>query len=964
MKKILYGMMLATMFFATSCENELELGAAGEESVVSFTISTPDMGSRAYSDGTTATKLQYAVYNEQGNKLQNLGGVIENFDGSENIRIALGNGYKYSIIFWAADPNSPYTVDFGAKTMTVDYNDATSNDESRDAFYKYHEFTVNGAQTETIELKRPFAQLNIGANDFEQAANAGIVPLKSAVTVKSIYSTLNLSNGAVSDEVDVVFKDGDLPSGETFPVSGYEYLAMNYLLIGDDKMVVDVTFTITDKNDVSKTRQISSVPVQRNHRTNIYGQILTSDVDVNVDINPDFGGDDNYGNIDGQTYVKVDNVEDFYGAFENANVDIIILNENIVLNESISRAAVDPTLTVSKGKTLTIDLNGKMLSSTSNNMGKNYNMFDVRGTLTVKNGSMEYEHKGENMGWNNSTNLFNITDGGVVNLEDVIAKNLGGSDMAFVAHLNNWGEVTLNVNNSTLESIYIPVRVFNSGYDMNNVTIKNATLKGKYCFWVHNYTVADFGSEEKANAQKLLLNFDIYNSPESEDNNTFIFNNDKNAPVLYGFTDAVYFDEFGQKMLFLTPVDGAEGIAVDSDGNYYVSSAKAFEYIRTKLTDNNCFAGKTITLLNDISLSGEFSPIAPSARSGKNATSPGFKGVFDGNGKTIDGLTIKNGGANDAIGFFGVIDGGEVKNVNFTNVDINAPGCENAGTVAGLIVNGGKISDVSVRGAVVAKRGNGGIAGRILVNGTIQNCTNYANVSGTGANVAGIVGAAYYTAENYEMNLINCKNYGQITSAAGGVGGIVGLSSSNVDGCANYGVVTGNGGSVGGIAGEQSQAGSIIGCGNYADVTNANNAATGGIVGWTRYNGGDADYPFKEIIEISKNTNNGKISGLSFVGGISGQIYNYAIVQDNVNNAPSVTATNPDPLNGKAAGIVGYAYCADNVGVINAVYSILIKNNTSTTSKENISGAESNIFVNYDTNSAYIVLEGNIPPAN
>ena len=55
------------MIFATSCENELEVGAAGEESVVSFTIATPDMGSRAYSDGKTATVLQYAVYDAEGN---------------------------------------------------------------------------------------------------------------------------------------------------------------------------------------------------------------------------------------------------------------------------------------------------------------------------------------------------------------------------------------------------------------------------------------------------------------------------------------------------------------------------------------------------------------------------------------------------------------------------------------------------------------------------------------------------------------------------------------------------------------------------------------------------------------------------------------------------------------------------------------------------------------------------------
>ena len=65
------------MIFATSCENELELGAAGEESMVSFTIATPDMGSRAYSDGTTATKLQYAVYDAAGNELEDLGLLVK-----------------------------------------------------------------------------------------------------------------------------------------------------------------------------------------------------------------------------------------------------------------------------------------------------------------------------------------------------------------------------------------------------------------------------------------------------------------------------------------------------------------------------------------------------------------------------------------------------------------------------------------------------------------------------------------------------------------------------------------------------------------------------------------------------------------------------------------------------------------------------------------------------------------------
>ena len=59
------------MIFATSCENELELGAAGEKATVSFEISTPEM-SRAYSDGKTAKVLKYAVYNTDGDILSDL----------------------------------------------------------------------------------------------------------------------------------------------------------------------------------------------------------------------------------------------------------------------------------------------------------------------------------------------------------------------------------------------------------------------------------------------------------------------------------------------------------------------------------------------------------------------------------------------------------------------------------------------------------------------------------------------------------------------------------------------------------------------------------------------------------------------------------------------------------------------------------------------------------------------------
>ena len=210
---------------------------------------------------------------------------------------------------------------------------------------------------------------------------------------------------------------------------------------------------------------------------------------------------------------------------------------NYVLTADI---ALTETLTVSNGVEVAIDLGGKTISGTLSGTG-NQDLFLVKGNLTVNNGSIELTAT-QNQGWGAMSTIFDITAGGIVNLDNVVADNKGGTDMNFVAHLNNWGTATLNVESSTLKAGYIPVRVFNSGNDMNNVTIENSTLAGKYCFWVHNYTLADFGTAEKVEAHKALLDFDIYGNGNS-------FENTGKAPVLYGFTDSLYFTAEGTQIV-------------------------------------------------------------------------------------------------------------------------------------------------------------------------------------------------------------------------------------------------------------------------------------------------------------------------------------------------------------------------------------------------------------------------------
>ena len=291
MKKLSFLLLGATMLFVTSCDSEDLGGNAGQTTSVSYNIDLSQIGSRAYSDGSQATRLQYAVYDENNNLLDRLTRTNEEIHGSTTVNLQLTTGNTYYVVFWASAPDAPYNVSFSEKTMTVNYDGAKCNDEKRDAFYACDTIEVVKAEAKSIELKRPFAQLNIGTADADLEASvlAGYTPVYSSVTVPA-FTTMNLLTGTVDNEQNVRFDYAELAEGN-FPVQGYTYLAMNYLLVAKEKHTVEVNFDLKDNATNTKSRTVGSVPVQRNYRTNIYGNILSAGIDVTVTIKPEFEDD-------------------------------------------------------------------------------------------------------------------------------------------------------------------------------------------------------------------------------------------------------------------------------------------------------------------------------------------------------------------------------------------------------------------------------------------------------------------------------------------------------------------------------------------------------------------------------------------------------------------------------------------------------------------------------------------------
>ena len=301
MKKQLCKLAIFALLLSTaSCADEQFAGdLTGGETTVTFNAQLPSgLQTRTAGDGETATTLSYAVY-EHGKTTPEITSEDEVtfVNRHATLSLKLAKGKTYDFIFWADaygknDAENPYDVDFATQTLTVDYSDAKSNDEARDAFFGMAKVDVKGAVSENITLKRPFAQLNIGTNDMEAAKASGLNPeaLQSSVKVSGIFSSMNLMSGEVSNSVDVIFGSKAIPK-EKFTVGDneYDYLALNYLLVSKEKGLVKCEFTCTDGAGATiDTRTIDNVPVQRNYRTNIFGSLLTGSVDLGITIDPNF----------------------------------------------------------------------------------------------------------------------------------------------------------------------------------------------------------------------------------------------------------------------------------------------------------------------------------------------------------------------------------------------------------------------------------------------------------------------------------------------------------------------------------------------------------------------------------------------------------------------------------------------------------------------------------------------------
>ena len=306
MKKCFLLMAGIILLAFTACQSdELANGGRNGEVAASFSVQLPGNGNNAVTraatagDGTSVNRCIMEIYLNDELYSRQIGAIQpDGLTAGFDIRLVTSQTYKF--VFWADHVESVEgdaiktdlhynTADLRNISMQGDYN-GSGKDDTRDAFFASLEKLVTNAFSGSVELTRPFGQLNIKTEDLASIPDnqkEAFVPVTAGLSFKNLYTGFNAATGDLLGEPtsvaykaasDVVDANGNLTVDYLFApnTAGGQHLA-NMTLAVYNAAGGQIT-----------TKDLNNIPVQRNYKTNVTGNLLTVDGKVNVTVAPAF----------------------------------------------------------------------------------------------------------------------------------------------------------------------------------------------------------------------------------------------------------------------------------------------------------------------------------------------------------------------------------------------------------------------------------------------------------------------------------------------------------------------------------------------------------------------------------------------------------------------------------------------------------------------------------------------------
>lgn len=312
MNRLFYLIIVALLAISCESDNCPAPDHEANEIECTFTVGIPEIKTRAADpsgSGQYATSLYYRFYDENDQPLSmsgayHTGKPDDNGDITWTISKKLVEGRKYYFYLWAGDSachhssskKQPYTLNFTnapgtVTTVSMNESKCLANQDSYDVFCAKKEI-IAGVDPGVILLHRPTAQLNIVTGDFEEAKKLGLEVVSSGITLAKMETVYDFKGQTSAVVENFEFKQAAIPPYSVTLNNGtedkdYRVLSSNYIMMNNaEKETQNIVFRYTDADGIVVEREFTSVPIQRNHRTYIVGDLLTVDGSYTLTVQP------------------------------------------------------------------------------------------------------------------------------------------------------------------------------------------------------------------------------------------------------------------------------------------------------------------------------------------------------------------------------------------------------------------------------------------------------------------------------------------------------------------------------------------------------------------------------------------------------------------------------------------------------------------------------------------------------
>ncbi len=288
--------MLAAGLSSCSRSDALDgVAVTGETAVVVSAAVPAELNGTRSGEGSEINRCQMEIYLD--GVLCGERQVAEVTGGKARFEARLVAGKTYDFVFWADAAENGVDVHYDTSDLSnVFVKDASAyagNDETRDAFFGKETVEITAAAAISAQLRRPFGQLNVKTNDMAdvRAANiADLVPTHVSIAYKSVPMGINLLTGELTEAADaLVYAD------KAAVIDENGTLSMDYIFApkGEEQYLADFTMSFINASGTKAAAdyEFTNIPVQRNYRTNVSGNLLTKKTDINIEVVPDFDGE-------------------------------------------------------------------------------------------------------------------------------------------------------------------------------------------------------------------------------------------------------------------------------------------------------------------------------------------------------------------------------------------------------------------------------------------------------------------------------------------------------------------------------------------------------------------------------------------------------------------------------------------------------------------------------------------------